>query len=240
MIKKLLYLNLLLFFFFPGLLHANLQFVDLENIDWQSGTGYNPFANTTVSYKVTFDVYNDSNSNEDCFVTISKGNNNSSIYNRISEGTFSNDTLTYQIYSEKKENTNNIIKEIPDLNSSLNSVTGTIKKNKSSPLSFFITVPKDQLVDSDTYSDSLDFKLYSGTYTNTQSEDSLMDSKTINLTIDVQSFLYLDSSVGEIVIFSNKNSTTGTNINFKFTVSDFNILAAGDYLDMIYVTLTEN
>ncbi|MFT5170293.1 MAG: hypothetical protein ACI9BD_000059 [Candidatus Marinamargulisbacteria bacterium] len=174
---------------------ADLEFSLLQDEEWNPGKGYNPFSTRETVYGISMTVLNSSAQKLDFFITVSRGNNNDPSYDR--RATAGSEYLTYQGYSNKSAGASQILKEVPDLDTEDNTVIGArLKGGKTKTVLYYVQVPINQYVNSDDYTDNLTFRLYKGAWTATPAGADLMETKSIQLTIPVQKFLYLDAGVG--------------------------------------------
>ena len=159
-LRLLLFPALLMFAALPALACNNVQFRNLDsNIDWQgaTGVGYEIFDAAQTVQSITFDVRKTGPSGCDYFVGISVGGSGS--YSRQLAG--GGDTLDYNLYTTASRA--NVIKDVPTatVNEIISgSLPGSGTQSNSHTIYFYIA--PQQIVSPAQYTDSIQFKVYSG------------------------------------------------------------------------------
>lgn len=168
--------------------YANdLEIQTLDDISWRSGTGYNPFDNKDRNDTIPITIKNNTGSNIDFAITISKGNENNPDYERRASSGL--EKLEYQAYSEDSQNRKYIIKELNEIDKDDNLIIGKAKKYNTETVEAYIYVPKEQIVNSGLYTDLLTFRLY---IINSKDSYTLVEERNVDLSIDVQKFILAD------------------------------------------------
>lgn len=171
---------------------SDLEIQTLDDITWRDTVGYNPFEGSIKYHRVPITIKNTTNTNLDFAITISKGNENNPDYLRKASSAL--EVLNYQIYTQNNRNRKYIGKELNDIEDVENLITQTAKKNKTKTVYAYIYVDEEQIVNTDTYNDTLTFKLYSWDEDDDVDDAtfSLMEERTVQLNIPVQKFILAD------------------------------------------------
>lgn len=177
----------------------DLEIQTLSDISWRSGKGYNPFESRARYHRVTITVKNNTNNKLDFALSIDKGNENNPDYER--KARYNTNILEYQAYTKNNTNRKYIAKELNDIDSSNNLISASANKYKSKTVYAYIYVPEEQVVNSGIYNDTLTFKLFKARDDDSDDDNNegndeweYLESKTVQLNIDVKKFILADFS----------------------------------------------